>query len=318
MSVRHSIVMICYNQEQYIQTALDSVLCERVKPYEIIIGDDASTDGTRGILDEYKTKYPEIIKVIINERNMGIFANLNNVAPNATGDMVHFLSGDDWYKPGLLEKMNNKILELNLDPQKTRFILLPHVILHYLDGSEVSIKNDPRQLKRYSAVGSVLREIVQTRQTGCSRALFNMWPSFPDDSEMIGPWVDRLQHVMFAQYIDRQIVMDCEGAVYRVGVGIASRTRREELMRSYQNALVRLQSNYNCGNLGLNRIDKKYLDFHEASTQLSITYSGESVKNALRSAASLATADIAEVTFIAKQLYLAHRRLASKLIHRTA
>ena len=54
MAIKHSIIMICYNQEQYIRQALDSVLCEQIKPYEIIIGDDFSTDGTRKILREYK------------------------------------------------------------------------------------------------------------------------------------------------------------------------------------------------------------------------------------------------------------------------
>jgi glycosyltransferase involved in cell wall biosynthesis len=308
--------MICYNQEKYIRTALDSVLCERIKPYEIIIGDDASTDGTRRILEEYRAKYPEIIKVILNERNLGISANFNNVAPKAMGDMVHILSGDDWFKPGLLERMNNKILEMNLNPQKSRFILLPHVIHHLLDGSEVLLKNDPRQLERYGPVGSRLRGIEYNNQVGYSRAIFNMWPLFPDDSETIGPWADLLQYVMLAQYIDRQIIMDCEGHVYRAGVGITSRTKREDLMQSYHNALVRIQHEYKCGRLNLNRADSKYLDFHEKSTQLLMKYSMKSLKNALRSAADLAMVDMAEVTFIVRDLYRAHRRLASKLIRK--
>ena len=109
MLVKHSIVMICYNQEEYIRTALDSVLNEQVKPHEIVIGDDFSTDGTRAILEEYQAKYPEIIKLVLNEKNLGLFANFNNVAPKATGDVISILSGDDWYKSNLLENMNKKI-----------------------------------------------------------------------------------------------------------------------------------------------------------------------------------------------------------------
>jgi glycosyltransferase involved in cell wall biosynthesis len=308
--------MICYNQENYIRTALDSVLCERVKPYEIIIGDDASTDGTRRIIEEYREQYPVIIKVFLNESNLGIPANLNNVAPKATGDMVHFLSGDDWFKPGLLERMDNKIQEMNLDPQKSRFVLLPHVVLHSIDGSEILLKNDPRQLEKYSPVGAKLRGIVVNNQVGYSRAMFDMWPLFPDDSEMIGPWADLLQYVMFIQYSDRQIVMDCAGHVYRMGVGITSRTKLEELLQSYHHALVRVQYEYKCGNLKLCKVDSKYLAFHERYAQLSMKYNAESLKNALLSAADLAMADMSEVRFIARDFYRVHRGLASRLIRK--
>ena len=318
VTVKHSIVMICYNQEEYIGTALDSVLCERVKPYEIIIGDDASTDGTRKIIDEYRNKYPEIIKVILNENNVGITANLNNVAPKATGDIVHFLSGDDWFKPGLLERMNNTIQQMNLNPQKSRFVLLPHVIYHFLDGSEVVFRNDPRQLEQYSLVGSILRGIVRTRQIGYSRALFDMWPLFLDDSEMIGPWADHLQYVMFAQYSDRQIVIDCEGPVYRVSTGISSRTPLQELDRSYHCALVQILSSYHNGDLELNSVDLKYLSFHEKAYSLPLTYSFVLLMKTVQSAISLARADVSEVRFIARDLYNAHRRLISTLAHKWA
>lgn len=318
MSVRHSIVMICYNQKEYIRTALDSVLCERVKPYEIIIGDDASTDGTRWIIEEYRNKYPEIIKVILNEKNIGITANFNNVAPKATGEMVHFLSGDDWFKPGLLENMNRKIQELNLDPNTSRFVLLPHCVEHYPDGSEVMITNDSKQLDKYSPVGSVLRQILHTRQVGYSRALFDMWPLFPEDSEQIGPYADLLQHVLFAQHIDLQIIMDCAGAVYRARVGIATRTGLHELENSFHRALVRIISSYNYGDLVLNSVDLKYLTYHECAYRLRISYSIVSLNKVLKLAINLAKTDISEVRFIARDLYVAHRRLAEAFIREWA
>ena len=304
--------MICYNQEEYIKTALDSVLCEEVKPNEIIVGDDASTDGTRRILEEYRARYPEIIKLVFNKQNMGIFSNLNNVSPNATGDMIHFLSGDDWYKPGLLQSMNKTIQELSLDPKITRFILLPHVVLHYLDGSEELVKNNPAKLRKYSPVGAVLRDVVHTRQIGFSRAIFNKWPLFPEDSEIIGPWSDRVQHVMFAQHFDKQIVMDCEGAVYRVGVGIASKTRREALERSYYNALVRIHSNYSRGELALSLVDLKYLELHKQARELALNYSTTSIVNLLRLSINLAKTDITEIVQIAREIYRTVRELVSQ------
>ena len=253
--------MICYNQEQYIRTALDSVLFEEVKPYEIIIGDDFSTDGTRAILHEYKAKYPEIIKLILNEKNIGITSNVNNISPRATGDIVSYLSGDDWYRPYLLEKMNKKIVELGLNPNKLRFTLLPHVVIHFPDGSEGIQKNNKGILAKYSAFGSMLRKKMYTRQVGFSRALFEKWPPFQSGSEVIGPWADLVQYSMFAQYMDEQILMDCEGAVYRAGIGITSQTKKEDLERSYQAALVKIQMQNLSGELKLSATDAHYLQF---------------------------------------------------------
>ena len=227
--------------------------------------------------------------------------------------MVHLLSGDDWYKPGLLENMNRIIQELNLDPHQSRFILLPNIVLYHLDGSEVLISNDSKQLKKYSPVGSLLREVVHTRMVGFSRALFDMWPLYPEDSELIGPWADLLQYVIFAQYIDRQIVMDCEGAVYRVGVGIASATAPQEIERSYHCALVRILSSYHNGDLELSSVDLKYLSFYEKVYSLPLTYSFVLLMQTVQIAISLAITDISELQFIAKQLYTSHRRLASAL-----
>ena len=66
-----SVYMTTYNHEKYVRQALDSVLKQKTDySYEILIGDDVSTDGTRLILKEYEEKYPEIIKVFYREENM--------------------------------------------------------------------------------------------------------------------------------------------------------------------------------------------------------------------------------------------------------
>ena len=312
MTIKNSIIMICYNQEGYIKEALDSVLCEKVKPYEIIIGDDFSTDDTRKILTEYKALYPDIIKLVLNEKNLGIFANLNNLTPMVTGDMVHFLSGDDWYKPGFLENSNKKIAELNLDPNCTRFILLPNVVLHYPDGSEQVLKNDPKLIKKYSSTGLAIREAIHWRLVGLSRALFNNWPPFREDSEKIGPWSDKIQYVMLSQHIDKLIIMDCDGAVYRVGVGIASRTKQDELELSYYNALEIIHGYYQNKQLIINQLDSDYLLFvikcGEAKINLSLTGLISSIFYGFK----LIQHDADEKTAVKSQLYIVFRKLVSK------
>ena len=309
MEIKHSIIMICYNQEQYVRQALDSVLCEQVKPYEIIIGDDFSTDGTRSILQEYKEQYPEIIKLILNEKNLGIFANLNNVTSNVRGDLISLLAGDDWFKSGLLENMNKKIVELNLDPRSSRFMLLPNMILHQPDGTESVLRNNFKLLRKYSPVGLVLRKALHTTNAGLSRAFFDLWPKYPVDSNEIGPWVDFSHHIAHMQHCDKLIIMDCEGPVYRAGVGIASRTDGIELAHSFQRALFRIQSHSSQGKLKLDELDAKYLEFLIAEAAASIDFSLITIAQLFQSAWRVIKIDSSEIRIVTKELLMAFRRI---------
>lgn len=100
-----SILIITYNQEKYIKQTLDSILNQNYNfTYEIIIGDDSSNDDTRNILHYYSEKYPNIIKTIYNERNLGVIKNYFNVLNHCTGKYVMECAGDDYWLPGKVEK----------------------------------------------------------------------------------------------------------------------------------------------------------------------------------------------------------------------
>ena len=63
MKLLVSITCITFNQENYIAEAIESFLMQKTNfDFEIIIGEDCSTDGTRKIIEEYRTKFPEKIK----------------------------------------------------------------------------------------------------------------------------------------------------------------------------------------------------------------------------------------------------------------
>ncbi|MDH3326303.1 MAG: glycosyltransferase [Gammaproteobacteria bacterium] len=312
MLVKHSIIMICYNQEKYIRTALDSILNEQVKPYEIIIGDDFSTDKTREILKEYQSKFSEIIKLVFNNKNLGIFENLNKVAPMATGDIISILSGDDWYKPKLIENMNKKLIQLNLNPIKSRFILLPHTVLRRKNGKEKIYRNVSNVLDRYSPVGSVFRGLLHTRHVGLSRALFDKWPLFESDSGDLGLWTDFVHHVLLTQHIERLVIMDCEGPVYCTGVGITSKTSKESLHRSYHAALVRIQRYHNQGQLLLNNVDAKYLEFLIQCRSPNLKFNAASGACVFRATWRLVREKGAGIGSIGKELLLVIKRVFLK------
>ena len=61
-----SVIMLTYNHEKYIRQALDSVLRQQTPfQYEVLIGDDASTDGTAQIIQEYIQKAPDQLRAVL-------------------------------------------------------------------------------------------------------------------------------------------------------------------------------------------------------------------------------------------------------------
>lgn len=95
-----SICCITYNHEKYIRQALDGFLMQKVNfKYEIVIHDDASTDGTADIIREYEKKYPDKIKPIYQTENQfakGIKAS-RIVMDNAKGKYIALCEGDDYW-----------------------------------------------------------------------------------------------------------------------------------------------------------------------------------------------------------------------------
>ena len=93
-----SILCVTYNHKDYIAQALDSFLMQKTNfKFQVIVGDDCSTDGTTDILKEYAKKYPDIIKPIFREKNIGATKNSLEVYSNAKTPYVAICEGDDYW-----------------------------------------------------------------------------------------------------------------------------------------------------------------------------------------------------------------------------
>lgn len=108
--MKFSIIIPLYNKVNYIKETLQSIIQQTKLPYELIIVDDCSTDGsleeaTKFIENEQERfKYIQV-KIIKLTENRGPGHARNTGARIATGDFVSFLDADDLYQPGLLEKI---------------------------------------------------------------------------------------------------------------------------------------------------------------------------------------------------------------------
>ena len=101
-----SVCMTAYNQEKYIAEAVESVLMQQTTfAYELVIGDDYSTDRTRQIILDYQKKYPDKIHLILQESNVGSRTNGIQTLKACQGQYIANLDGDDyWTSPHKLQK----------------------------------------------------------------------------------------------------------------------------------------------------------------------------------------------------------------------
>lgn len=106
-----SVITLTYNQADYIRECIEGILMQKTDfPIELIIHDDASTDGTSDIIKEYAEKYPDIIKPIIQKENQysqkkSFYPILGKCIDKASGKYIAFCEGDDyWTDPQKLQK----------------------------------------------------------------------------------------------------------------------------------------------------------------------------------------------------------------------
>ena len=101
-----SVLMITYNHEQYIQQAIEGVLMQQCDfPYEVVIGEDFSTDSTREICEQFAKQYANILRLLPTERNLGMMPNFIRTWQACTGNYIALCEGDDyWTDPYKLQK----------------------------------------------------------------------------------------------------------------------------------------------------------------------------------------------------------------------
>ena len=135
-----SVCMLTYFHEKYISEAIESVLSQKTHfRFELVISDDCSKDNTVSIIKEYENKYPDIIRVKINETNIGIPKNIYQARCMCRGRYIVLLSGDDyWIDDKKIEKETSFLdshseyfsvfncVELRIDDSKNAYEIRPH------------------------------------------------------------------------------------------------------------------------------------------------------------------------------------------------
>lgn len=122
--IKVSIIILTYNHSKYVKQAIESVINQEISfPMEIIIADDKSTDKSQIILKEFQEKYPELIKLILREENVGTTRNICDAFQKSEGEYLIGFGGDDYW-------IDSKKLQIQVDwlDSHPGYIGVSHVI----------------------------------------------------------------------------------------------------------------------------------------------------------------------------------------------
>lgn len=121
-----SVIMPAYNCEKYIAEAIESVIKQTYKNWELIIVNDASTDYTEKIIKSYQEK-DKRIKLILLSKNQGVANARNTAIQNAKGRYIAFLDADDYWEKEKLQKQIQILNNSNTDISYTAYLMIDEV-----------------------------------------------------------------------------------------------------------------------------------------------------------------------------------------------
>ena len=106
-----SVCVTTYNHERYIAQAIESVLGQRTTfAVEVVVGEDCSTDNTLAICREYEKNYPDRVRVVASESNIGMHHNYRRTIEACRGKYIAMLDGDDWFSD--MDKLQIQVEQL--------------------------------------------------------------------------------------------------------------------------------------------------------------------------------------------------------------
>ena len=106
-----SVCMTTYNHEKYISQAIESVLGQRTTfAVEVVVGEDCSTDSTLAVCRKYEEQYPDRVRVVASESNIGMHRNYRRTIEACRGKYIAMLDGDDWFSD--MDKLQIQVEQL--------------------------------------------------------------------------------------------------------------------------------------------------------------------------------------------------------------
>ena len=183
---RVTVLVMTYNHEAFIRTAVDSALMQQTTfPYEVLISEDCSTDGTRDTVKKYAAENPDRVRLILSEHNVRSNEVVARGIRDARGEFIALLDGDDyWTAPHKLQK---QVEFLDAHPECT--ICFHQMKVMEEDGSRPDWLWTPQNQKTISTIENLwMGNYIATASTMFRRASIGAPPTWYDAFFPITDW----------------------------------------------------------------------------------------------------------------------------------
>lgn len=227
MRPKVSVMMTTYNHEKYIGQAVSGALEQETDfDYEILVGEDCSTDRTREILLELQTKNPHKLRLLLREQNWGGRRNFVDTFMRCTGEYIALLEGDDYWTAS--DKLQKQVDMLDSHSELT---ICFHRVLgrHEASGKETLVPTEQPGRDRFTLRDILQRNFIPTCSVMFRNGLFGDFPAWFHTTPS-GDWP---LHILNALHGDIGYINEVM-AVYRLhGGGVWSvRSPAEQKQRS--------------------------------------------------------------------------------------
>lgn len=184
--------MLTYNQESYIDEAIRSVLLQECDfPFELVIGNDCSTDGTRARCEAWLHKYPDRIVLINQPRNIGLARNFIETYKYLRGEYVAICEGDDWWCSRY--KLRRQVEWMDAHPD---YSCCFHRVVNYYQDTDTKSLSNGGQKSELTILDLASSNTISNVSALFRRGLFGELPEWMDQVSTY----DYAVHLMNAEY----------------------------------------------------------------------------------------------------------------------
>jgi glycosyltransferase involved in cell wall biosynthesis len=178
---RATVLVTCFNQERWIEQALDSVAAQTERNLQLIVTEDGSADGSRARIEQWLSRHDLVGELVASRRNIGLPAILNQAMPRIRGRYVAVLNGDDWMQP---ERVALQAAALDDAPERVGLVYSDLRVVDASGAASGEIFPPPSVERRE---GHVLLHIVSKPMIGMPSVMFRR-----SVLDVIGQWDESL------------------------------------------------------------------------------------------------------------------------------
>ena len=216
-----SVCVITYNQSRYLRACLQSIVEQKTNfEFEVVVGDDCSTDGTADVISEYRDRYPKLIVPIFNTKKIGGTRNYVTSHLRARGEYVAHVDGDDVAAPGKLQRQADY---LDSHPEAA---LVWHAVEQFDDAGEKRELLHPRLADVVDRERITLRDVLRYGSLGAASSIMYRRASAHYLSEIGG---DTLDYYFSARLLEGGLAANLEEVLgrYRHNSNVATLSKKE-------------------------------------------------------------------------------------------